>query len=122
MAMVSPFSAGLRCKCPQCGRGALFDGLLKVAPTCSTCGLDLTKQDSGDGPAVFVIFILGAIVVPLVFLLEFRVEPPIWVHLLVWPVVIVVGAVLMLRPLKALMIALQYKNKASEGGLIDYDR
>ena len=122
MAMVSPFSAGLRCKCPQCGRGALFDGLLKVAPTCSTCGLDLTKQDSGDGPAVFVIFILGAIVVPLVFLLEFRIEPPIWVYLLIWPVVIVVGAVLMLRPLKALMIALQYKNKASEGGLIDYDR
>lgn len=122
MNLAAVIGAGLRCKCPQCGKGALFKGLLKVVPTCAHCGLDLTKQDSGDGPAVFVIFILGALVVPLVFLLEFRVEPPMWVHLALWPIVVLAGAIAMLRPLKGLMIALQYKNKASEGGMIDYDR
>ena len=121
MPMVSPLGAGLGCKCPRCGRGRLFDGLLKVAARCSVCGLDLTKQDSGDGPAVFVIFILGALVVPLALTLEFKVEPPLWVHLALWPVVVVGGALAMLRPLKWLMIALQYKNKASEGGLTHYD-
>ena len=119
--MVSPISAGLGCKCPRCGRGRLFDGFLKVAGRCSACGLDLTKQDSGDGPAVFVIFLLGALVVPLALLLEFKVEPPLWVHLMTWPVVVLGGALAMLRPLKGLKIALQYKNKASEGGLVHYD-
>ena len=119
--MVSPISAGLGCKCPRCGRGRLFDGFLKVAGRCSACGLDLTKQDSGDGPAVIVIFLLGALVVPLALLLEFKVEPPLWVHLMIWPVVVLGGALAMLRPLKGLMIALQYKNKASEGGLVHYD-
>ena len=119
--MVSPISAGLGCKCPRCGRERLFDGFLKVAGRCSACGLDLTKQDSGDGPAVFVIFLLGALVVPLALLLEFKVEPPLWVHLMIWPVVVLGGALAMLRPLKGLMIALQYKNKASEGGLVHYD-
>jgi len=48
---VSPYVAGLTCRCPRCGRGKLFDGLLTVAPVCSACGLDLKKEDSGDGPA-----------------------------------------------------------------------
>ena len=119
--MVSPLSAGLGRKCPRCGKGDLFEGYLKVAKSCSYCGLDLTKQDSGDGPAVFIILVLGALVVPLVFLVEFRLEPPFWVHVLVWPVVILGGALALLPPGKALLIALQFKNKASESGLVDYD-
>ena len=59
---VSPIAAGLACRCPRCGRGRLFDGYLTVAARCSACGLDLSKADSGDGPAVFIIFILGFLV------------------------------------------------------------
>ena len=55
-SLVSPFSAGFRCVCPRCGEGDLFAGYLKVAPRCESCGLDLAFADSGDGPAVFVIF------------------------------------------------------------------
>jgi len=29
--MVSPLRAGLRGHCPRCGKGALFDGFLKIA-------------------------------------------------------------------------------------------
>ena len=82
---------------------------------------DLSKQDSGDGPAVFVIFILGAVVVPLALIFEVKLEPPFWVHLLLWPPVILGGALALLRPLKGVMITLQYKHRASEGGSVSYD-
>jgi uncharacterized protein (DUF983 family) len=89
----------------------LFAGLLNVRQACEICGLDLTAQDAGDGPAVFVILFLGAIIVGLAALVEINLSPPIWVHLLLWPPVIVVGAVAMLRPLKAGLIALQYRHR-----------
>ena len=117
----SPIATGLACRCPRCGRGRLFAGFLTVAERCESCGLDLTKQDSGDGPAVFIILILGAIVVPLALLLESTAAPPMWLHMVIWPPVILAGALLMLRPFKGVLIALQYKHKASEGGTVDYD-
>jgi uncharacterized protein (DUF983 family) len=92
-----------------------------VAEICAVCGLDLSKQDSGDGPAIFIIFILGFIVVPLALLVEAKLEPPMWVHVAIWPVVIIAGALAMLRPMKAVIIALQFKHGASEGGRVDYD-
>ena len=118
---VSPITAGLGCKCPRCGQGRLFAGYLTVAESCAVCKLDLKKADSGDGPAVFIIFILGFLVVPLALLLEARVEPPYWVHLVTWPVVILGGALALLRPLKGLLIALQFHHKASDSGTQDYD-
>jgi len=118
---VSPIKAGLTCKCPRCGRGALYAGFLEVAERCGDCGLDLKKADSGDGPAVFLIFILGAIVVPLALLLEAKAAPPMWVHVMIWPVVILGGAIGLLRPMKGLLIALQYHHKASESGTQNYD-
>ncbi len=118
---VSPVSAGLGCRCPRCGRGRLFDGFLTVAERCSECQLDLTKADSGDGPAVFIIFILGFLVVPLALLLEALAAPPYWVHVAIWPIVILGGALVLLRPLKGLLIALQYYHKASDSGTQSYD-
>ena len=118
---VSPVAAGLGCRCPRCGRGRLYDGFLTVADTCADCGLDLGKADSGDGPAVFIIFILGFLVVPLALLLEVAAGPPYWVHLVVWPVVILGGALGLLRPLKGLLIALQFHHKASDSGTQTYD-
>ena len=116
-----PIVTGLRCRCPRCGQGKLFIGLLTVAKRCSICGLDLEKEDAGDGPAVFIIFILGFLVVPLVFLLEAMAEPPIWVHLVIWPVVIVGLAIALLRPMKGVLIALQFKHHASDSGTVKYD-
>ncbi len=117
----SAFRNGLACRCPRCGEGKLFAGFLTVAPRCTVCDLDLGKQDSGDGPAIFIIFILGAIVVPLVFWFEFAYEPPFWLHMVIWMPVILGGALLMLRPMKGVMIALQYRHKASDTGTVDYD-
>lgn len=118
---LSPFATGLACRCPRCGKGPLFDGFLQVAELCAECGLDLKKADSGDGPAVFIIFILGFLVVPLALLVESSFAPPMWVHVALWPIVIVGGALALLRPMKGVMIALQFRNKASDSGTVDYD-
>src|SRR3546814_6132215 len=74
----SAYAAGLACRCPRCGRGRLFDGYLTVRPVCDACGLDLASHDTGDGPSVFVIFILGAVVVPLALTVEAAFQPPLW--------------------------------------------
>jgi uncharacterized protein (DUF983 family) len=107
---VSTLVVALTCRCPRCGKGRLYDGLLTVAKQCATCGLDLAAQDAGDGPAVFVILILGAIVVGLAILVEINFAPPLWVHLVLWTPVIIGGAIVLLRLLKAWLIAMQYRH------------
>ena len=110
-AAVSWVRAALACRCPRCGRGPLFRGLLSVQPTCPVCGLDLSAEDAGDGPAVFVILVLGLIVVGLAAIVEINFSPPIWVHVVLWTPLIVVGGIAMLRPFKAGLIALQYRHR-----------
>lgn len=104
-----PFVAGLRGRCPRCGQGALFDGFLKVTDRCQVCGLEFGGHDAGDAPAVAGIFILGFGIVGLVWLLERLLEPPLWLHAVIWLPVTVLGAVALLGPLKGLTIATQYR-------------
>ena len=40
--------AGLRCRCPRCGKGELFAGFLTLQSRCEVCGLDYGFADSGD--------------------------------------------------------------------------
>ena len=114
---IDPVSAGLRGRCPRCGEGRLFEGFLTVAPRCQNCGLDYAFIDSGDGPAVFVILIVGFIVAFLALYVEFTFQPPFWVHILLWVPLIFGLSLGMLRPLKGLMIAIQYRTKAEQGRL-----
>ena len=116
---VSPILAGLRCRCPRCGRGAVFTAALGlgVVARCSKCGLDLARVDPGDGPAVFAIMILGFLILGGALLVEFKLHPPLWLHLVLWPPITLFVALGLLRPLKALLIALQYHHKAEQGRL-----
>ncbi len=114
---VNPLTAGLAGRCPRCGQGKLFSGWLDTAPKCTHCGLDYSFIDSADGPAVFVIFIVGAIVVGAAFFVEFNYQPPYWLHLVLWIPLILILSIGMLRPLKGLMIAQQFAHKAQEGRL-----
>ncbi len=113
----SPLTTAIGCNCPRCGQGKLFSGFLKTAPRCSSCGLDFKFIDSGDGPAVFIIMIVGFIVVGAVMVVEIKYMPPIWLHMVMWLPLTLILALGMLRPLKTLMIALQYKHNAQEGRL-----
>lgn len=110
---LSPVLTGLACRCPRCGRGRLFSGYLQVAERCASCGLDLRNHDSGDGPAVFVIFALGIIVVPVALWVESTFQPPLWLHAVLWSVVILAGALALLRLFKGVLIALQYKHRGT---------
>src|SRR5438046_5580118 len=94
-APVSLAHAAFACRCPRCGEGALFTGLLTVRSSCPACGLDLSAQDAGDGPAVFVILFLGLIVVGLAAIVEIKLSPPLWVHIALWTPLILGGAILM---------------------------
>ena len=109
----SPVDVALRGACRRCGQGKLFRGLLGVIDRCQVCDLDLRGNDAGDGPAVFVILGLGAIIMMLVFWVEFRFEPPWWVHVLIWLPLTFAGAVGLLRVLKAWLIAQQYRHRST---------
>lgn len=107
---LSPFWAALTCRCPRCGKGKVLQGLLTVAPRCAACGLDLHAEDVGDGPAAFVILILGALIVFGAAMVELKLAPPFWVHLVLWPPIALGGTLLLQRSLKAWLIAMQYRH------------
>jgi uncharacterized protein (DUF983 family) len=115
----APFLAGVLGRCPNCGEGPLFSGFLKVTPRCAKCGFDLARAESGDGPAVFVIFIAGFIAAFGILFTEIAVRPPIWVEGVIWLPIAVLLCVGLLRPFKGLMIAAQFANKASQAGRDD---
>ena len=116
MAGVNPVLAGIACRCPKCGEGALFQGFLSVSPECEACGFDLRKADSGDGPAVFIILIVGCIAGFGALITEVSFRPPVWVLLVVWLPLTLILCLALLRPFKGVMIALQFHNRASEAG------
>ncbi|MFN3350696.1 DUF983 domain-containing protein [Pseudorhodoplanes sp.] len=115
MTEPSPLLAGLTCRCPQCGKGRLFDGFLSLRPRCEACGLDYGFFDSGDGPAVFIILAAGFVVVFAALVVEVLYQPPFYIHAALWLPLILITTLLPLRPVKALMIALQFRHKAAEG-------
>ncbi|TVR95730.1 MAG: DUF983 domain-containing protein, partial [Rhodospirillales bacterium] len=65
-------------------------------------------HDSGDGPAVAAIFILGFGVIGLAWGVERLLMPPLWLHAALWIPLTIIGALLLLRPLKGLTVATQF--------------
>ena len=111
--------ASIGARCPRCGKGPLFHQLLNLRDNCDVCGLDYKFIDTGDGPAVFVIFILGFLILGGALYVEFGYGPPAWVHVVLWGLLTPLLAIVLLRFMKALLIALQFKHKAEEGRLED---
>jgi uncharacterized protein (DUF983 family) len=114
-APVEPIQAGLKGRCPRCGEGKLFSGFLSVGRECSNCRLDYSFADAGDGPAVFVILIVGFTVVGSALWMEVTLAPPLWVHFVLWIPLAIVLSLAALRLLKGVLITLQYANKAAPG-------
>lgn len=112
---VEPIRAGLLGRCPRCGHGPLFEGFLAMAPRCNACGLDYGFADAGDGPAAFVILIVGFVVVGLALWTEVSYGPPLWLHFVLWVPLTIALALAALRAIKGVLITLQYANKAAEG-------
>jgi uncharacterized protein (DUF983 family) len=114
---VSIVQAALRCRCPRCGKGKLFKGLLTLLPACPACGLGFGHSDTGDAGAVILIMVLGAFVGGMAIWVEFHFSPPIWVHVVLWPLVTIPLAILIMRHMKAALVAAQFRHRANEMGL-----
>jgi uncharacterized protein (DUF983 family) len=110
----SPVASALRGNCPRCGTRGLFAGWVRFAHKCGACGLDFDGFNVGDGPAAFLILIVGAIVVIGALTLDAAAEPQWWVHLIWIPVAsaLTIGG---LRLAKALLLAQEFKHRAGEG-------
>jgi len=116
--LLQSVSRGLACRCPRCGNGRLFSGFLSLRPRCEACNLDYAFIDTGDGPAIFIILLAGAIVVGCALVVEVKYRPPFWLHAALWLPLILVTTLLPLRSMKALLIALQFHHKAAPGQII----
>ena len=110
------YARGLMGRCPACGKGQLFRGFLNLRPNCDQCGLSYSFANSDDGAAVFVILIAGFIIVGAALAVEVNYEPQFWVHALLWGPLILIVSLSLLRLLKGLTTALQYRHGSSEGG------
>lgn len=106
--------ASLACLCPRCGKGTLFNRVLVLKDRCSVCGLDFAEMDVGDAMAVPLIIVVGALAVGAAFWVEFRFSPPLWVHAVLWPVLVIPLTVLLMRPSKAFLIVQQYRTQMRE--------
>jgi uncharacterized protein (DUF983 family) len=111
--------AALLGQCPRCGGGPLFAGYLTVARRCRNCDLDYSVFDPGDGPAVFVILIVGFLVAGGALIVEVAFQPPYWVHAIIWLPAIFILAFGFLRLVKSALLVLQYKHRAGEARLAE---
>jgi uncharacterized protein (DUF983 family) len=105
------FRRGLRGRCPNCGKGAMFRAFLKVADRCPACGEALHHQQADDAPAYFVILITGHIVVPLMVAVETTFAPPYAVHLALWLPLTVGLAIGLLQPVKGAIVGWQWAHR-----------
>ena len=112
---LSPVKTGLAGRCPRCGRGKLFAGYLTIAPACTSCGLAFDFADGGDGAAWFVMLIVGAVGVGSILGVEAAYQPPYWVHALLAVPLLIVLPMILLRPVKGMLVAQQWKTAAGEG-------
>jgi uncharacterized protein (DUF983 family) len=117
MSVAGPAGQWLAGTCPACDTGRLFAGPVRLANRCNLCGLDFSQFNVGDGPAAFLILIVGALLVVGALVVDGLFEPAWWVHLVWLPI----GAALTLgglRLAKAWLIGAEYRNAAHEGRLI----
>lgn len=99
---------GFRGRCPRCGEGKLFRAFLKVANTCSACGLDFTPHRADDLPAYLVIVIVGHLVVPTALIIETDFSPPVWLQLSIYLPLTLILSLLLLQPVKGTVVGLQW--------------
>lgn len=105
---------GFSGRCPRCAQGRIFKGRLEVVDACPVCGLVLSEHDAGDGAVVPALLILGTILVGLALWVEFKYEPAIWVHFVLWGPIGLLMTLWLLPRLKGIGIALQHKHRSTE--------
>lgn len=116
---VTAIKNALHCRCPKCNTGRIFPHrfTLSTIEQCPHCALDIANHDSGDGPAVFLIFILGFLLAPLALVVEYFTPIPLWGHAVLWTVAALGICLLTMQPLKSYVIALNYIHRGGAKGV-----
>ena len=109
------FQAALFGECPACGERTLFAGWVRFASRCRACGQDFTAYNVGDGPAAFLILVIGALVSAFAVVLQVQASPPFWVHILLWVPLTFALVILSLRVSKAAMLIHEARAEVREG-------
>lgn len=99
--------------------GAMIGGGANFASKCDNCGLNYDGFNVGDGPAAFLTFMMGALIVTLALTVELKLHPPFWVHIILWVPLTALLTILSLRIAKGALLILEYNNKAKEAGADD---
>lgn len=99
---------GMICRCPNCGRGRLFSGYLRIADRCRRCGTELHHHQADDAPPYFTMMIVGHLIVGLVLWAEIVYAPPVWLHLALWLPLTLILSLALMRPVKGIIVALQW--------------
>jgi uncharacterized protein (DUF983 family) len=115
---VSSLRAALAGHCPRCAAHTLFRSWVSFADQCPSCGLDFASFNVGDGPAAFLIFIVGTITVVAALVVDGTFSPPWWVHL-VWAPVAAALTIGGLRVSKGWLLVQEYKHRAREGRIAE---
>ena len=110
----SPLIAAAAGACPRCGSRTLFEGWARFADKCRNCGLDIAAFNVGDGPAAFLILIVGAILTIAALVVDAAYEPPLAAHLIWLPMGLAL-TILGLRIGKAWLLGQEYRHRAGEG-------
>lgn len=95
----------------------MFRSFTGFAPSCASCGLDLTQFNVGDGPAAFLILIVGAVLTVGALVVDAAFEPSMWVHLIWVPLGLLLTAG-GLRLAKGFLLAQEYRTAAREGRIV----
>lgn len=89
----------------------MFRAYLKVRDECPHCGEALHHQQADDGPAYFVILIVGHLVLPAAVAWQVMVWPPIWLYLTVTGTVTIALSLWLLPRVKGAIVGIQWANR-----------
>ncbi len=107
-SFVSAMLKGAKRCCPNCGERRLFSNFLKIAPTCTHCGLEFSDYRADDGPAYFTIFLVAHIIIPAMLVMEQAYSPPNWVHMALWLPLTTLLSLAFLPMIKGAVVGLQW--------------
>lgn len=99
---------GLARRCPRCGEGRLFHGLLTVRHACGRCGLALDGHRADDAPPYLTILLVGHLVIPGVVATERWLAPTPPTTALIWAAVAVALVLALLPSVKGAIVGLQW--------------
>jgi uncharacterized protein (DUF983 family) len=99
---------GIKKKCPNCGKGALYSRFLKVNCHCTLCGEELFHERSDDAAPYLTIAIVGHIIVAGVWALEDAYQPALWLQFALWLPVTALMSLLLLPRVKGALVGLQW--------------